>query len=62
MLTTTPTGPTTHTDAYWRTTEGHQLRRKDYSDVYQTFGFEWSEGVRCAAVIALGKATDDMQE
>lgn len=31
------------TDAFWRTTAGHPIRRTDYSKQYHTYGIEWSE-------------------
>ncbi len=36
-------GPSADTDAFWRTTAGKALRRKDYSDNFHTFGLEWTE-------------------
>ncbi|KAF2099299.1 glycosyl hydrolase [Rhizodiscina lignyota] len=35
-------GPTTDTDAYWRTTSGKAIRRTDYTKEFHTFGLEWS--------------------
>ena len=43
MTSTLHWGPSTLTDAYWRTTNGKALRRTDYSQEYHTFGVEWSE-------------------
>jgi beta-glucanase (GH16 family) len=36
-------GPTTQTDAYWRTTAGKAIRRTDYSKGFHTYGMEWSD-------------------
>ncbi|KAJ9143842.1 Glycoside hydrolase family 16 protein [Pleurostoma richardsiae] len=36
-------GPSTATDAYWRTTSAKQLRRGDFSEGFHTFGLEWTE-------------------
>ncbi|TKA79672.1 hypothetical protein B0A49_04711 [Cryomyces minteri] len=36
-------GPTTDTDAYWRTTRGKAIRRTDYSQGYHTFGLIWNK-------------------
>lgn len=36
-------GPTTSTNAFWRTTRGRKLRRTDFSKGYHKFGIEWSE-------------------
>ena len=43
MTSTLHWGPSTDTDAYWRTTNGKALRRTDYTAEYHTFGVEWSE-------------------
>lgn len=36
-------GPSSLSDAYWRTTNGKAIRRTDYTKEYHTFGLEWSE-------------------
>jgi beta-glucanase (GH16 family) len=36
-------GPSPDTDAFWRTTAGKELRRKDYSETFHTYGLEWTE-------------------
>lgn len=36
-------GPSTESDAYWRTTAGKAIRRTDYSEGFHTYGMEWSE-------------------
>lgn len=36
-------GPSSMTDAYWRTTAGRKLRRSDYSDGFHKYGLEWTE-------------------
>lgn len=38
-----PTGPTSESDAYWRTLGGKAIRRTDYSEGFHTYGMEWSE-------------------
>ncbi|KAF7556471.1 hypothetical protein G7Z17_g1392 [Cylindrodendrum hubeiense] len=40
---TTHWGPTTTTDAYWRTTGAKKIRRGDYSDKFHTFGMQWTD-------------------
>lgn len=35
-------GPTTSLNAWWRTVQGHKIRRTDYTKGYHTFGLEWS--------------------
>ena len=37
------TGPSTETDAFWRTTKGHALQRADYSDDFHLFGLVWNK-------------------
>lgn len=36
-------GPTSETDAYYKTTSAKKLRRGDYSKGFHTFGIQWSE-------------------
>jgi len=36
-------GPSSATDAYWRTTAAKKLRRGDFSDDFHTFGLDWDE-------------------
>lgn len=36
-------GPTSESDAYWRTLGGKAIRRTDYSKGFHTYGMEWSE-------------------
>ena len=36
-------GPSTQTDAYWRTTAAKRLKRGDFSESFHTFGLEWDE-------------------
>ncbi|KAH8879634.1 concanavalin A-like lectin/glucanase [Thozetella sp. PMI_491] len=36
-------GPSSATDAYWRTTSAKKLRRGDFSESFHTFGMEWDE-------------------
>lgn len=36
-------GPSTGTDAFWRTSGKHNLRRTDYSKNFHTYGLEWTE-------------------
>jgi len=36
-------GPTSATDAYWRTTNAKEIRRGDYSDGFHTYGMQWTE-------------------
>ena len=43
MTSTLHWGPSSGSDAYWRTTEGKALRRTDYTKKFHTFGLEWSE-------------------
>ena len=43
MTSTLHWGPSSVSDAYWRTTNGKELRRTDYTEEYHTFGVEWSE-------------------
>lgn len=43
MTSTLHWGPSSASDAYWRTTNGKALRRTDYTEEYHTFGVEWSE-------------------
>lgn len=38
-----PIGPTTNTDAYWRTSHSKYIRRTDFSKGFHTFGLEWSQ-------------------
>ncbi|KAF4509577.1 hypothetical protein G6O67_003739 [Ophiocordyceps sinensis] len=35
-------GPTTETNAYWRTTNAKKIRRGDYSSSFHTFGVQWT--------------------
>ncbi|OQO07975.1 hypothetical protein B0A48_06768 [Cryoendolithus antarcticus] len=35
-------GPSTSTDAFWRTSGKHNLRRADYSQAFHTYGLEWT--------------------
>ena len=35
-------GPTSATDAYYRTTSAKKLRRGDYSDGFHTYGIQWT--------------------
>lgn len=37
------TGPSSETDAYWRTTSAKALQRGDFSESFHTFGLEWDE-------------------
>ncbi|KAK3075863.1 hypothetical protein LTR53_000436 [Teratosphaeriaceae sp. CCFEE 6253] len=43
MLSTLHWGPSTTTDAFWRTSGKHMLKRTDYSDAFHVYGLEWSE-------------------
>ena len=36
-------GPSSLTDAYWRTTAAKRLKRGDFSESFHTFGLEWDE-------------------
>jgi beta-glucanase (GH16 family) len=36
-------GPTTATDAYWRTTGAKKIRRGDYSEKFHTYGMQWTD-------------------
>lgn len=36
-------GPSAETDAFWRTSGKHNLRRTDYSEGYHTYGLEWTK-------------------
>lgn len=38
----THSGPTTETNAYWRTTNAKKIRRGDYSSSFHTFGVQWT--------------------
>jgi beta-glucanase (GH16 family) len=38
-----PAGPTTTTDAFWRSSRVKPVLRTDYSKEFHTFGMEWSE-------------------
>ncbi|OXV11865.1 hypothetical protein Egran_00374 [Elaphomyces granulatus] len=43
VSTTLHWGPTTKTDAYWRTSHSKHIRRTDFSKGFHTFGLEWSQ-------------------
>ncbi|KPM42899.1 hypothetical protein AK830_g3612 [Neonectria ditissima] len=36
-------GPTTATDAYWRTTGAKKIRRGDYTEKFHTYGMQWTD-------------------
>jgi len=36
-------GPSPETDAFWRTSGKHNLRRTDYSEAFHTYGLEWTK-------------------
>ncbi|EMC92656.1 glycoside hydrolase family 16 protein, partial [Baudoinia panamericana UAMH 10762] len=36
-------GPTPGTDAFWRTSGKHTLKRTDYSEAFHVYGLEWTE-------------------
>jgi beta-glucanase (GH16 family) len=36
-------GPSSESDAYWRTTSAKALKRRDFSMDFHTFGLEWDE-------------------
>lgn len=36
-------GPTSDTDAYWKTTNAKKLRRGDYASGYHTYGIQWDD-------------------
>jgi hypothetical protein len=36
-------GPSPETDAFWRTSGKHNLRRTDYSENFHTYGLEWTK-------------------
>jgi len=36
-------GPSSDLDAFWRSTAGRTIRRRDFSQDYHTFGLEWSK-------------------
>ena len=36
-------GPSPETDAFWRSSGKHNIRRTDYSEAFHTYGLEWTE-------------------
>lgn len=36
-------GPSSLTDAYWRTSASKKVRRTDFTEEFNTFGIEWNE-------------------
>lgn len=43
FLSTLHWGPSSKSDAFWRTTSSRNIKRTDYSKAFHKFGIEWSE-------------------